>query len=243
MPEWITGRNAVYETLRAQRREIVQLALAEGVQRKGRLQEILDLSAKLGVQYKTLPREEFHRFDPGSQGVALQVGAYPYVTLVDILELAAEREEPPFLLLLDTLQDPQNLGTLVRTAEAAEMHGILLPLRRSATVTPAVVKASSGTSEHILIAQYNLAQAISILKENGVWVVGLDAGEDAQPPKEINLDGPLALVVGSEGQGMRRLVKEECDLLMRLQMRGRVDSLNAAVAGSIAIYLASQARG
>jgi 23S rRNA (guanosine2251-2'-O)-methyltransferase len=140
------------------------------------------------------------------------------------------------------LQDPQNLGTLLRTAEGAGVHGVLLPLRHTVTVTPAVVGASSGASEHLLIAQVNLAQAIAALKESGVWIVGLHGGQQAERVDRVRLDGPLALVVGSEGQGMRPLTRDSCDILMRLPMRGRVESFNAAVAGSIALYLAWQAR-
>ena len=151
--------------------------------------------------------------------------------------------QPPLVLLLDTLQDPQNLGTLLRTAEVVGVHGIILPHRRTATVTPAVVNASSGASEHVLIAQANLAQTIKSLKQAGLWVYGLDTGADTQELEALRLDGPLALVIGSEGQGMRSLVRKSCDLLMRIPMRGRIDSLNAAVAGSVALYLVWQARG
>jgi 23S rRNA (guanosine2251-2'-O)-methyltransferase len=175
--------------------------------------------------------------------MALKVGRYPYADLYDIIELSARGNEPAFILILDTLQDPQNLGTLLRTGEAVGVHGVLLPLRRTATVTPAVVDASSGASEHLLIAQMNLAAAIARLKESGVWVVGLEAGPESQYPELVRLDGPLALVVGGEGKGMRSLVRDSCDLLLRLPMRGEVDSFNAAVAGSIALYLSWQARG
>jgi 23S rRNA (guanosine2251-2'-O)-methyltransferase len=143
---------------------------------------------------------------------------------------------------LDTLQDPQNLGTLLRTAEAVGVHGVILPKARTALVTPAVVNASSGASEHLLITQSNLSQAMAVLKEAGVWIVGLDGSPDASEPDQIRLDGPLGLVVGSEGEGMRRLVRNSCDLLLRLPMRGCIESLNAAVAGSIALYLTLQAR-
>jgi 23S rRNA (guanosine2251-2'-O)-methyltransferase len=145
-------------------------------------------------------------------------------------------------LILDTLQDPQNLATLLRTAEGVGVHGVLLPLRRAAMVTPAVVSASSGASEHLLIAQMNLAQAIASLKEDSLWVVGLDQGPEALAPPQIRLDGAIALVVGNEGSGMRALVRSNCDFLMRLPMRGQIESLNAAVAGSIALYLVWQAR-
>jgi 23S rRNA (guanosine2251-2'-O)-methyltransferase len=160
-----------------------------------------------------------------------------------MLERAEQAAEDPLILILDTLQDPQNLGTLLRTAEVVGVHGVLLPFRRTATITPAVVSASSGASEHLLIAQANLAQSIELLKEAGIWVVGLEGSPRAQTPDQVRLEGPLALVVGSEGEGMRPLVAKSCDLLLRLPMRGRIESLNAAVAGSIALYLAWSARG
>ena len=147
------------------------------------------------------------------------------------------------MLILDVLQDPQNLGTLLRTAEAVGVHGVLLPFRHTATVTPAVVNSSSGATEHLLIVQVNLAQAIQQLKEENIWVIGLDAGPEAQPLNQVSLDGPLALVIGGEGSGMRTLVRKSCDGLMRLPMRGKVESLNAAVAGSVALYFAWQQRG
>jgi 23S rRNA (guanosine2251-2'-O)-methyltransferase len=180
---------------------------------------------------------------PEGQGVALEAGEYPYSNSADMLLLAEQRGEPPLLLLLDTLQDPQNLGTLIRTGEIVGAHGVVLPLRHTVTVTPAVVHASSGACEHMLIAQANLAQSIDSLKGDGVWVVGLEGSPDALLPGQVRLDGPLALVVGSEGGGMRLLVRKSCDLLMRLPMRGQIDSLNAAVAGSVALYLVWQARG
>ena len=173
----------------------------------------------------------------------LEASEYPYSALADVLALAARRGEAPFVLILDVLQDPQNLGTLLRTAEAVGIHGVLLPFRHTATVTPAVVNSSSGATEHLLIVQVNLAQAIQQLKEENIWVIGLDAGPEAQPLDQVSLDGPLALVIGGEGSGMRALVRKSCDGLMRLPMRGKVESLNAAVAGSVALYFAWQRRG
>lgn len=243
MKEWIYGRNAVYETLHARRRQPFRLWVAQGAQEKGRLAELLALCDQRKIPIERPPRQRLDSISDGSQGVALECSAYPYCGLPDILELAAQRAEPPFLLILDTLQDPQNLGTLLRTAEIVGVHGILLPLKQTATVTPAVVNASSGASEHLLIAQANLAQAIAHLKDAGLWVVGLEGQEGASTPDQLRLDGPLALVVGSEGSGMRPLVRQSCDLLLRLPMKGRVESMNAAVAGSIALYLAWQARG
>lgn len=242
MKEWITGRNPVYETLRAHRRQVFRLWIAKGVQEKGRLGDVLDLARSLHLEVEWVGRDQVESLGSGHQGVALEVSDYPYCGLTDILELADQKSEPPLLLILDTLQDPQNLGTLLRTAQVIGVHGVLLPYRRTATVTPAVVSASSGGSEHLLITQANLAQSIRILKEEGIWVIGLEGGSEAQLPNEIRLDGPIALVVGNEGEGMRRLVRESCDLLMRLPMRGKIESLNAAVAGSVALYLAWQAR-
>lgn len=242
MKEWITGRNPVYETLRAGRRQFFRLQVAEGVDEKGRLKEIINLGRLANVAVERAPGRQLDSLGAGHQGVALQVSGYPYCDFIDILEHTSRHQEPPLVLILDTLQDPQNLGTLLRTAEIVAVDGVLLPYRRTATVTPAVVSASSGASEHLLINQTNLAQAIESLKEEGIWVIGLDSGAEAQPPDKIRLDGALALVVGNEGEGMRRLVRESCDLLMRLPMRGNIDSLNAAVAGSVALYLAWQAR-
>lgn len=242
MKEWIVGRNPVYEVLRARRRQGFRLLLAEGSQEKGRLTDIIQLAASRKISLERVSRQRLDSIGSNHQGIALECSAYPYCSLPDILERAGQLAEPPFILILDALQDPQNLGTLLRTAEATGVHGVLLPLRHTATVTPAVVSASSGASEHLLITQANLAQAIASLKQAGVWVIGLDAGSQALPPDQVRLDGPLALVVGSEGQGMRSLVRSSCDVLLRLPMRGQIESLNAAVAGSIALYLAWQGR-
>jgi 23S rRNA (guanosine2251-2'-O)-methyltransferase len=243
MSEWISGRNPVYETLRAGRRRASRLMVAQGAQLKGRLAEIIRICKDKEIFTEFVGRNRLDLLGGVHQGVALEVSSYPYCDLKDILEQTDQREEAPFLLLLDALQDPQNLGTLLRTAEIVGVHGVLLPFKRTATITPAVVSASSGASEHLLIAQVNLAQSIRLLKEEGIWVVGLESGEQAQLPGQIRLDGPIALVVGNEGEGMRALVRDSCDWLLRLPMRGRIDSLNAAVAGSVALYLAWEARG
>jgi 23S rRNA (guanosine2251-2'-O)-methyltransferase len=243
MKEWIAGRNPVFECLRAGRRQVFDLRIAQGVQEKGRLAEIIRLCDSANIPKEYVPRQTLDQQSDNHQGVMLQVSAYPYRSMEEMLALANDRSELPFLLLLDTLQDPQNLGALLRTAEIVGVHGVLLPLRQTATVTPAVVSASSGASEHLLVAQTNLAQAIEILKKENVWVIGLDGGSKALPPDQVRLDGSLALIVGNEGSGLRRLVADSCDMLLRLPMRGRVGSLNAAVAGSVALYLAWQARG
>jgi 23S rRNA (guanosine2251-2'-O)-methyltransferase len=174
MREFIYGRNPVYETLRTHRREVFRLQIAGGVKEKGRLKEIMDLAGLRKVPLEQVDRAHLDKLSESHQGVALEVSAYPYINLEDILENAAKRHEPLFVLILDALQNPQNLGTLIRTAEA----------------------------------------------------VGI----------------PLAVVVGSEGEGLRPLVRQSCDFLLRLPMQGQVESLNAAVAGSVALYLAYLSR-
>ncbi len=243
MSEWIVGRNPVYEVLKADRRECFELLLARGMEDSDRVQDILTLADKRRLPVQREDRAALDARGENHQGVALSVSPYPYVEVEDILTRAEDAKEALFILLLDVLKDPQNVGTLIRTAEAVGVHGIVLPYRRTATVTPAVVSASSGACEHMFVTQANLAQTIALLKEEGAWVVGLEADPQAQPPEEVDLSGPMAVVVGSEGSGMRRLVKSSCDFLMALPMRGKIDSLNAAVAGSIALYLVSQTRG
>jgi 23S rRNA (guanosine2251-2'-O)-methyltransferase len=242
MRETIYGRNPVYETLRARRRDVFRLQVADGVQARGRLTEILDLTAQRKIPVERVPRQRLDKLSDNHQGVALEVSGYPYVGLDDILDNARQRSEPLFVLILDTLQNPQNLGTLIRTAESVGVHGVLIPTHRAAEITPAVVSASAGASEHMLVVQTNLVQAILDLKEADAWVVGLDEGPESKTPSDVRLDGALIFVVGSEGVGIRPLVKSKCDFLLRLPMQGRVESLNAAVAGSVALYLAYLAR-
>lgn len=242
MSDWITGRNPVFEVLRANRRQINRLWIAQGVQVQGRLAEIIDLASSRQIPITYVKRSDLDGIESHHQAVALNTGGYPYTDLESIIDLAESRREPIFVLLLDLIQDPQNLGTLLRTAEAFGVHGVILPLARAASVTPAVVNASSGATEMLQIAQHNLALAMDRLKEAGGWMVGLEDSPEAQPPNQINLNGGIGLVIGNEAQGLRRLVRDKCDLLMRLSMQGKIDSLNAAVAGSIALFLARQAR-
>jgi 23S rRNA (guanosine2251-2'-O)-methyltransferase len=243
MKEIIYSRNAVYETLRVKRRQFFRLLVAEGAQDKGRLAEIIKLAGERKVPIERIPRTQMDKIHANHQGVALEASGYPYSGIHDIIESAQKRGEPLFLLMLDTLQDPQNFGTLLRTAEAVGVHGVVIPLARTVQVTPAVVNASSGASEHLLVAQANLSQAIDALKEAGAWIVGLDQhGELAETSHGSPLKGAVGIVVGSEGEGLRSLVKSKCDFLLRLPMQGKIDSLNAAVAGSVALYLAYLAR-
>jgi 23S rRNA (guanosine2251-2'-O)-methyltransferase len=207
--EWIAGRNPVYEALRAHRRQPFQLLVARNVRPEGHLPEILKLAQARRLPVREASREQLDQVSTHHQGVALEVGAYPYSDLLDILNLARHKDEPPFVLLLDSLNDPQNFGTLLRTAEAVGVHGIVLPLAHSVEVTPAVVNASSGASEHLLIAQANLSQTIDSLKAENVWVVGLDQAGAEVEANSRHLRGALGLVVGSEGEGIRPLVKSK----------------------------------
>jgi 23S rRNA (guanosine2251-2'-O)-methyltransferase len=249
MSELLYGRHAVLETLLAARRRIYRLWL-EGESNSppptGIVAQIVEAAQAAGVPTRTIKGGLFERLaqqNAHAQGVALEVGEYPYVEVDDLLARAKQKSEPPLLLLLDHLQDPQNLGTLIRTAEAMGVHGIILPERRAAGVTPAVSNSSAGAVERIYVAQVtNLNRTIEHLKSRNVWVAGLDS-DPATPLIDTKLlSGALALVVGSEGSGLSRLTREKCDFLVRLAMVGEVESLNAAVAGSIVLYLARQTR-
>ena len=233
------------EALRARRRRVRRALLVEGMQEHGIVAEILALCAEASVPVERVPRAELDRLggELTHQGVAAQVSSYPYVGLDDVLGRAEGRGEAPFLLALDSLQDPQNVGSLLRTAEAVGVHGVIVPERRAAGVTPAVSRASAGAVEHLLVARVtNLVRALEELKGRRVWVVGVEDVPTAQDYRDVDLNMPLALVVGGEGPGMRRLVMETCDLLVRLPMRGHVGSLNVSVAGSIVLYQAWNAR-
>jgi 23S rRNA (guanosine2251-2'-O)-methyltransferase len=242
MKEFIYSRNAVYETLRARRRDVFKIQVAEGAQEKGRLAEILSTAKDRKIPVEKVQRARLDKIHQNHQGVVAEVSGYSYSDEVEILEFANQKDEPPFILLLDSLNDPQNFGTLLRTAEAVGIHGVIIPLAHTVEVTPAVVNASSGASEHLLIARSNLAQVIDALKEAEVWIVGLDQAGAEMEPNSRHLRGALGLVVGSEGEGIRQLIRSRCDIVLKLPMRGRIESLNAAVAGSVALYLAYLAR-
>ena len=232
------GRHAVRECLRAKRRGYVRLLIADGVQHDSPvIAELRALATQHGVPVVNAPREALDHTLPQNHGVVLECGEFPLVNLDDIFDHATEASTPPLILVLDTIQDPQNLGTLIRTADAAGVNGIVLPLHRSASITPSVVHASSGAVEHMRVAQVvNLARMIDELKERGVWVASLHGDEHATDLFETNLTGGLALVVGNEGEGVRRLLRDKSDYILKLPMLGNVESLNAAVAGSVALY-------
>lgn len=242
MKEWITGRNPVTEVVQAKRRQVFRLLFAAGIEEKGKILELRHMAQTRKIPIEIVPRDKLTPLGENPQGVAAEVSGYPYVDISDITDLALRKQEDLFILILDVLQNPQNLGTLLRTAEAAGVHGVLIPQHRAAEVTPAVVSASAGASEIMLVAQANIARSLVELKASGVWVVGLDGGQGSQPIQTLPLTGPIALVVGNEGEGMRPLVRETCDFVAALPMKGNIESLNAAVAGSIAIYLTFFAR-
>lgn len=242
MSDWIGGKNPVYEVLRANRRQCFQLLVAREVKENDRLLNIVELCKSKKIHIKHTTRNHLNSIVPRNQGVILKTSRYPYCSFGDILDSIDKQTSIPIVLLLDTLQDPQNLATLLRTAEIVGVNGVLLPYRRTATITNAVVNASSGACEHMLITQTNLAQAIKTLKDAGLWIIGLENSSEALNPNQAHLDVPLGLVVGNEADGIRSLVRSSCDLLLRLPMQGRIESLNAAVAGSVALYLSWQAR-
>lgn len=236
--EFLYGRNPVLESLRAGRRKFYRLILAEGVRDTYPIDEIISLAARKGLYPLYFPREKLDETIPDGhhQGVLLETSPYPYALLEEIIGKAPEHPLP-VVLVLDLLQDPQNVGNLLRTAEAVGVAGVVIQERRAVGVTPAVVKTSAGAVEHLLVAQVtNLNRALEGLKEAGLWAMGLEKAPEAVDIFEADLKMPIALVIGSEGKGIRPSVREKCDLLLKLPMEGRVSSLNAAVAGSIALY-------
>ncbi len=244
MREAIYGRQAVRECLRARRRHVHRLLLAEGAREGGIVGEIVESVRSLEVPVVRAPRAQLERVSDSHQGVVLEVGAYPYVAVDDILSLARREAEQPFVLALDHVQDPHNLGALLRTAEAVAVHGVVLPERRAVGVTPAVASASAGASEHVRVAQVtNLVRTLEALKGEGLWIVGLDSAPTGHPFHQVDLNRPLVLLVGAEGEGLSRLARQSCDMLIRLPMRGRLGSLNASVAGGVALYAGWAARG
>ncbi len=246
MRETLYGRQAVRESLRAGRRQPYALLLAEGIVESPIIEEIIALAKKKRVPIKYLSRREMEGYvgAVNAQGVALEASGYPCADLDEMFDLAQRRREKPLLLLLDLLQDVHNVGSLLRTAEAVGVHGVIIQGRRAAGITPAVVNTSSGAVEHLLIAKVtNLSRTIEQLKGEEMWIAGLEDVYGAKPYTEADLTVPLGLVVGSEGNGLRRLVRDRCDILLSLPMRGQINSLNAAIAGSIALYEVLRQRG
>ncbi|SFR09442.1 23S rRNA (guanosine(2251)-2'-O)-methyltransferase RlmB [Desulfoscipio geothermicus] len=240
MEEIIAGRNPVCEALRAGR-PVNKIFIARGA-KSAATAEIIGLARQRQVPVQNVDKPFLDRLAPGAvhQGVIAQVAPYQYADLDDIL--AGVGDTAPLLVVLDEVTDPHNLGAVIRSADAAGAHGVVIPRRRAAAVTPAVVKASAGAVEYLPVARVgNLARTIDQLKERGIWVVGADAAA-RQVIWEAPLDGPLAIVVGGEDKGLGRLVREKCDLLVKLPMAGRVNSLNASVAAALVLFEAVRQR-
>ena len=243
MTDDIWGRNPILETLRSSRK-VKRILLAEGQREAQNIVALLREAERRHIPVETVPRQRLDQLSQGAvhQGCVAIVEARKYASIEQILDYARQKNESPFLLILDAIQDVNNLGSLLRTAEAVGIHGVILPLHSAAEVNATVIKTSAGASEHLLIAQEtNLTRTIDFLKKQNIWVIGL-AGEADIEYDAANLTGSLAIVVGNEGKGISRLVREHCDLLIKLPMRGQVNSLNAAVAGSIALYEALRQR-
>ena len=231
----IEGRQPVLEALKAGRKiKIVYIAEGTSGEILGEIKERAEKEA-LPIQYVSRQAMEKIAVTGSEQGVVALGTPKDYVEVEDILDVAARAGQDPFILALDQIQDPQNLGSIIRTAEAVGVHGIIIPKNRAATVTASVEKASAGAVEYMAIAQSNIATALDLLKERGCWAVGTDADARADC-FEAKLTGPIVLVIGSEGQGLRRLVKEKCDIMVKLPMLGQVNSLNAANAASVLMY-------
>jgi 23S rRNA (guanosine2251-2'-O)-methyltransferase len=236
--EVLYGRQPVREMLLAGRRRVEALYLAANIQDKGEPADLVEHANAKSIPLRHTDPAALDTMTAGGnhQGVAAVVSPFRYVSYKKMLSDAEQLQDPLFLFL-DHLEDPQNVGSLLRTAEAAGVCGVVIPEHRAAGITSAVVRASAGAAEHLSIAQVpNLVRCMRLLKERGVWFAGLEGGADAKALTETDLTGPLGLVVGSEGRGMRRLTRENCDYLVSLPMLGKVTSLNAAVAGAIALY-------
>ena len=234
MADMITGRNAVLEALKSDR-EIEKLIVAKGAE--GSIRKITGMAKdkKIPIQYREKAELDRIAGRNSHQGVIAQVSEYTYCTLDDILRRAEERGEDPFIMILDGLEDPHNLGAVMRTAECCGAHGIVIPKRRSAGITETVAKASAGAVEYMLCARVsNIGQAIDQLKERGMWVAACDMGGKAYT--EQDLTGSLAVVIGSEGTGISRLVREKCDFVVSIPMKGKITSLNASNAAAILMY-------
>jgi len=243
-PDLIYGRNPVLEAFRAGR-GVRRLMIAAGLRAEPRLKELLELARSREVPVEEADRKRLDDIahSEAHQGVVAYVTRRQYWELEALAEAALGERRDPVLLMLDSLQDPQNLGSLSRTAEAAGVGGIVLSHNRSPEITPAVVKASAGAAEHLRYARVaNLAQALETLKARGFWAVGL-AGEATAAYTSFDYRRPLVLLIGAEGEGLHQLLRKRCDALVRIPMLGRVESLNAAVAGSILLYEVLRQRG
>lgn len=232
----LEGRNPVLEALRSGR-SINRILISKG-EKEGSINQIIALARQKHAVIQEIDRSRLDAMsETGShQGVIALVAAKDYADVDDILKAAADSGRPPFIVILDEIADPHNLGSILRTSNAAGVHGVIIPKRRAIGLTPAVSKASAGAVEYVPVARVtNLVQTIEYLKKQNIWVIGTDAGSE-KPYFDCDLTGGVALVIGSEGEGMGRLVREACDFTVSIPMAGEISSLNAAVAGAIVIY-------
>lgn len=235
MEDIIYGRNPVIEALDSGH-EINKMLILEGSRDKT-LQKVIDKAKEKKILIQYIDRKQLDKTADGEnhQGVIAYVSPYHYVTVDELLDIAKSRNEEPLLIICDEITDPHNLGSLIRTANAVGAHGIIIPKRRSAAINQTVVKTSCGAVEYVSVARVtNITQTIKHLKTQGVWVVGTDMQGELYTG--ANLKGSLAIVIGNEGDGISRLVKESCDFMVTLPMKGEVSSLNASVAGGIILY-------
>jgi len=246
--EWIAGRNAVVEALRAGV-PVSGLYVAEGAERDGRLREAFKIAAEGGISLLEVTRAELDRRTDGAvhQGLAARIPAYEYAHPRDLLEVAAARDEAPLIVALDSVTDPRNLGAVVRSASGFGAHGVVIPERRAARMTAAAWKTSAGAAARVPVAQAtNLVRTLKDFQDAGCQVVGLAATGDLSLPDLLAdpdlASGPLVVVVGSEGDGLGRLVSETCDRLVSIPMASSLESLNAGVAASITLYELSRHR-
>lgn len=232
----IIGRNAVMEALKSDK-TIEALYVTKG-QREGSINAILSLAKENRVVIKEVDKKKLDSMSNGEvhQGAIAVITPYKYFEVKDILDAAKEKGESPFIVILDELEDPHNLGSIIRTSETCGVHGIIIPKRRNVGVTPTVYKSSVGAVEHVKIAKVtNINATIDELKEEGIWVYGADI-EGKEYSYEVDFSGPCALIIGSEGRGISKLTLKKCDKLVKIPMIGRINSLNASVAGGIMMY-------
>jgi 23S rRNA (guanosine2251-2'-O)-methyltransferase len=239
----IEGRNPVLEVLRSERP--INKIFIEKNSADPSLMRIAAMARDKGIPVQYVERRKLDAMSSARihQGVILEAAQREYAEVSDILRIAAERDEEPFIVILDGITDPNNFGSIIRSAECAGAHGIVIPKRRSATLNATVAKVAAGAQEHVAIARVgSLTQAIRELKNNGVWITAADPDGD-KPYYESDLNGPVALVIGSEGEGISRVVRDECDYLVRIPMRGSISSLNAGVAAALIMFEISRRRG
>ena len=242
--EWVAGRNSVVEALRA-RMPVTTVYVAEGAERDGRLRETFRVVSERGIALLEVTRNELDRLTDGAvhQGLAARVPAYEYAHPSDLLDLADEAGEKPLIVALDSVTDPRNLGAVVRSAAGFGAHGVVIPERRAAGMTASAWKTSAGAAARVPVAQVtNLTRQLKAFQEAGCMVVGLAADGDVSLPDLDLADGPLVVVVGSEGDGLSRLVAETCDQLVSIPMANQLESLNAGVAASVALYAIAEKR-